>query len=92
MSERAQKVLQAVPEVCAETGVRRGDVKVKAIAGPRVTIGLPASTPKSDQQKYLTMLELQLRAKVDSRIEVFLDDKKDTNAKRHSTEEVLGLR
>lgn len=91
VSERLQKILAAIPATSAETDIRGAEVKVKEIAGPRLTVELPASTPKAAQQKYLTLLELELRARVDPRIEVFLDDKRDANAKRHATEEALGI-
>jgi hypothetical protein len=91
VSERMQRVRAALPLVCPETGIRGADVKVKALAGPRVTVALPASASKEAQRRYLTLLELDLRAKVDSRLEVFLDDRKDANAKRHATEEALGI-
>ncbi len=91
VSERMQKILAALPVACPETDIRGADVKVKSLAGPRVTVELPTSTPQAAQQRYLTLLELQLRAKVDPRLEVFLDDKKDANTKRHATEEALGI-
>ena len=89
--ERMQQVRAALPACCPETGIRGADVTVKSVSGPRVTVALPAGTSKQAQQRYLTLAELTLRAQVDRKIEVFLDDKRDANAKRHATEEALGI-
>lgn len=89
--ERMQKLRAAIPAVEPGTGIAGRDVQVKAVSGPRVTVGLPDSASPEARQRYLTFLELEWRARVDPKIEVFLDDKKDSNVKRHATEEALGL-
>lgn len=84
--ERIQRILTSIPERCTETGILASEVTVHAIAGPRVTLAFLASAPQAAQQHYLTLLEAVLREKVDPKIEVFLDDKRDGNAKRHTRE------
>lgn len=83
VSERIQRILAAVPAVCPETGVRSADVRVESVAGPRVTVDFTAAVPKTSQQRYLTLLEQTLRAKVNPALELFLADKRDANVKRH---------
>ncbi len=82
LPERIQRILAALPEVCCDTGVLRSQVRVESVAGPRVTLGLDPEIPEAAKGRYLLLQELRLRAEVEPRIELFLHDRKDANAKR----------
>ncbi len=82
VDDRKQRILAALPEICPETGVPRDLVRVELVEGPRVTLSLSRTIPEADKGRYLLLQELHLRTTVDPRIELFLHDRKDANAKR----------
>lgn len=85
--DRIQRIAKALRELRPDVPVR-----VKAISGLRVTLDIGSSVPGDLQRRYLTEAEAFLRREIEPRLELFLDDKKDTNVKRHAHEEELGLR
>ena len=89
--ERTQRIMQALHVFRLDGFDVSIPVNVKSISGPRVTLDLSPSIPAEVQRRYLTEAEAFLR-KDNPRLELFLDDKKDSNAKRHANEEDLGLR
>ena len=82
LPDRIQRIEAAIPEICPETGIRKDAILVKEIAaGRKVTVEVrhPDATM---QQRFLTRLEMDLRARLDPRIELFLEDRADANSKR----------
>ncbi len=86
VDERMRRITDTLITVRLDDSDVLEPFQVKSIAGPRVTIGLSHTMPADLQRRFLTQAELLLRAKVDPKIELFLDDKRDANAKRHERE------
>lgn len=82
--ERVKRILAAIPDTCAETGIRRDQVHVAGIdLDTRVTLELPAGIDPKIRQKYVTNLEAGVKSGVESRLELYLEDVRDRNTKRH---------
>ncbi len=84
-AERLQRILAAIPEICPQTGLRKADIEIKGIdLETKVTVALPAGIDPAIQQMYLTRLETEVKSKVEPRLELYLEDVRDRNTKRHA--------
>ena len=82
--ERVRRILAALPETCPETGVRRDGIRVVGIDFDiRVTLALPAGVDPKIQQKYVTRAEAEVKSRVEPKLELYLEDVRDRNTKRH---------
>ena len=91
VSERRQRIQNALPPVRVGDVDHADLVRVKEMAGPRVTLEIADAVPPDVQRRYLTQAEALLRRGIDAKLELFLADKKDMNVKRHANEEALGI-
>ncbi len=82
--ERVRRILAAIPEACPRTGIRRDQVRVAAIdLDTRVTLALSAGVDPKVRQKYVTDLEAGVKSGVEPKLELYLEDVRDRNTKRH---------
>jgi hypothetical protein len=81
--ERVERILSVLPEVCPVTGIRRASVSVIDIRNTKVTLRIDQEVAAEVRQRYLTKCELDLKAKVEGKLELYLEGERDQNVKRH---------
>ncbi len=78
--ERRQSLAAVIAEVAKEHGFSAKDVEVTDIEfGVRVVIRLKGSLEQADRQRHIMILEQGIKAKLDRRLELFLEEIKDIN-------------
>ena len=81
--ERSQQLEVALAEILPGLGLQAADVGVVSIRyDVRVELGLGEAWKKVDQPRLVMALERELQARVDSRLEVYVQELKDKNQLR----------
>jgi hypothetical protein len=81
--ERCQRLEAAMAEVLPRFGLQPSDVSVVSIRyDVRVELGLSEAWKQLDQPRLVMALERELQARVDSRLEVYVQELKDKNQLR----------
>ena len=81
--ERRHRLEGAMAEVLPSLGLQLADVSVVSIRyDVRVELGLSEAWKKLDQPRLVMALERELQARVDARLEVYVQELKDKNQLR----------